>query len=533
GAADVSHDGRVTLGEAYQYAFTETLARTEASRGGPQHASYDFQLAGKGDLVMTDLRATSASLLLPAELTGRLFVRDAQGHLVAEVHKLPAQPIELGLPPGRYRVTLDDNRRLSETTIDLGAGKQTSLSTGRLVALVPASGTNKGDLAPAPAADAASTGTPLLATSAGPSPVPPRFALNLSLFPPLDTNGGIASDNAVVFGLFARSTRLSGFALTLGHYVDGDAHGFQMAGVGAISKGDLSGLRITGAVDYAEGTLKGMQVSGGIAAAGGGRGAQIAGAANYVRDEFTGLQIAGAANVAQGDVHGLQMAGAMNVSRQLTGGQLSVLNVAGDVSGAQVGVVNIGRRVRGTQIGVVNIADSMQGASIGLITFVRDGIHALDISSSEVGGTVLGAVLGNRYVYTRLGIGVLAGGNDLPGGRTVVGSAAESSHYLIQWGMGGHRIINQRWFVDAEVVATQYHRSSGWQQEKAITGSLRVLAGVRLAGSFSLVFGPTYNTSVGWDGTDLVTGSGFAESVSRSGQTVVRMYPGLTVGLRI
>ena len=57
GAADVSHDGRVTLSEAYQYAFTETLARTETSRGGPQHASYDFQLTGKGDLVMTDLHA--------------------------------------------------------------------------------------------------------------------------------------------------------------------------------------------------------------------------------------------------------------------------------------------------------------------------------------------------------------------------------------------------------------------------------------------------------------------------------------------
>ena len=79
GAADVSHDGRVTLSEAYQYAFTETLARTETSKGGPQHASYDFQLSGKGDLVMTDLHATSARLVLPPEMTGRLFVRDAQG----------------------------------------------------------------------------------------------------------------------------------------------------------------------------------------------------------------------------------------------------------------------------------------------------------------------------------------------------------------------------------------------------------------------------------------------------------------------
>ncbi len=135
GAADTSHDGRVTLSEAYQYAFTETLARTETSRGGPQHASYDFQLTGKGDLVMTDLRATSASLQFPAEMSGRLYVRDAAGQLVAEVHKLAAQPIELGLPPGHYRVTLDDQRRLFETSVDLAAGRPTMVSPHELLAL--------------------------------------------------------------------------------------------------------------------------------------------------------------------------------------------------------------------------------------------------------------------------------------------------------------------------------------------------------------------------------------------------------------
>ena len=38
---------------------------------------------------MTDLRATSASLVLPSELAGRLYVRDAQGQLIAEGN--PAQ----------------------------------------------------------------------------------------------------------------------------------------------------------------------------------------------------------------------------------------------------------------------------------------------------------------------------------------------------------------------------------------------------------------------------------------------------------
>jgi hypothetical protein len=580
GAADVSHDGRVTLGEAYQYAFTETLARTETSRGGAQHASYDFQLAGKGDLVMTDLRATSASLFLPPELAGRLFVRDAHGQLVAEVHKMPAQPIELGLPPGNYRVTLDDNRRLSEATIELGAGKQTTLSAEKLVALAPTASTRRGPGSASPdgyAGDLAG-----VATVRPDAPPPPTHALNLSLFPPLDTNGGIPSNNAFVFGFGARSANLRGVSLTLGYQVVGDArglqiswlgnavggeargvqiggfgnvvsgdvrglqiagfgnvnqgemHGVQVGGFGNVGFGDSVGLRIGGAFDYTTGTMKGLELSGAVNRAAGGRGAQLAGAVNIMSRDFVGLQVGGAVNVVRGDMRGLQIAGAVNVARKLTGGELAVVNVSDEVHGAQIGVVNVARKVRGTQVGLVNVADTMEGASVGLVTFVRKGRHEVDVSSTEVGATVLGTVLGTQHVYTRLGIGILAGGNDVPGGRPVpTGSVAGSRHTLFQWGIGGHRDLTDRWFIDGEIVGTQYYRSAFIHQEDAVTGSVRLLAGVRLAGSLCAVFGPSYNVSVGWNGTDLVTGSGFGESVDRSGQTVVRRYPGLVLGVRI
>jgi uncharacterized caspase-like protein len=42
GAADLSGDGKVTLNEAYQFAFNETLGRTVETRGGAQHPSYDI-----------------------------------------------------------------------------------------------------------------------------------------------------------------------------------------------------------------------------------------------------------------------------------------------------------------------------------------------------------------------------------------------------------------------------------------------------------------------------------------------------------
>jgi hypothetical protein len=109
GAADASSDGAVTLGEAYQYAFRETLGRTVETRGGPQHPSYDISLAGSGEVVMTDLRKTSAGLVLTEALNGRCYVRDGSGALVVELLKARDRRLALGLAPGKYEVHCQDD----------------------------------------------------------------------------------------------------------------------------------------------------------------------------------------------------------------------------------------------------------------------------------------------------------------------------------------------------------------------------------------------------------------------------------------
>jgi hypothetical protein len=105
GAADANRDRKVTFFEAYQFASQETLARTERTRGGAQHAAYDISLNGTGDLVMTDVRLGSAGLVLHADLQGFISVREADDRLVAELRKAPGHSIELGLEPGKYVVT--------------------------------------------------------------------------------------------------------------------------------------------------------------------------------------------------------------------------------------------------------------------------------------------------------------------------------------------------------------------------------------------------------------------------------------------
>jgi hypothetical protein len=127
GAADVSGDGRVTLGEAYQFAFNETLAQTTTSEGGAQHPSYDIKMAGTGDVVMTDVRQISASLILGASYEGRFYVLDAGRHLVAELQKPEGRSIELGLEPGEYQVYYEQEEKLLSAPLKLVAGQRQEL----------------------------------------------------------------------------------------------------------------------------------------------------------------------------------------------------------------------------------------------------------------------------------------------------------------------------------------------------------------------------------------------------------------------
>ena len=54
---------------------------------------YDISLAGTGDVVMTDLRQTSAALVLGEELDGRFYIRNDKKQLVAELRKSLGRPV--------------------------------------------------------------------------------------------------------------------------------------------------------------------------------------------------------------------------------------------------------------------------------------------------------------------------------------------------------------------------------------------------------------------------------------------------------
>jgi hypothetical protein len=132
GDADTSGDGKVTLAEAYAYAYARTVGGTSETRAGAQHPVYLYDLGGAGDVVLTELRPSSGGLRFGAADEGVYVVLDPSRKAVAEVAKARGSSRRLSLAPGRYTV-----KKRVEDTLLVGdvevAGFWTEVSDAGLV----------------------------------------------------------------------------------------------------------------------------------------------------------------------------------------------------------------------------------------------------------------------------------------------------------------------------------------------------------------------------------------------------------------
>jgi hypothetical protein len=86
GAADVSGDGTVTLHEAYQYAFEQTLSTTRSTVPGPQHPTFEYDLKGKGSIPLTTTHSLGGAWgALEIGEPGSYFLVQPNGTFVLEV----------------------------------------------------------------------------------------------------------------------------------------------------------------------------------------------------------------------------------------------------------------------------------------------------------------------------------------------------------------------------------------------------------------------------------------------------------------
>jgi hypothetical protein len=107
GAGDADGDGRVSLDEAYRYAYRRTLASTARTQVGEQHVTLETDLAGQGEVPVTYPADARSQLELPGSLEARILVqRRPSGSVVAEVQKAPGAAIRLALVAGSYDVVV-------------------------------------------------------------------------------------------------------------------------------------------------------------------------------------------------------------------------------------------------------------------------------------------------------------------------------------------------------------------------------------------------------------------------------------------
>ncbi len=532
GAADTTGDGRVTLNEAYQFAFGETLARTEKTRNGAQHPSYDIQLAGTGDLVLTDLRVTDAGLVLEEPLDGRLYVHDADDRLVAELTKAPGRRVEIGLEAGAYRLTLRQEGLVFETRVAIERGARARVAADRFAPIDTEEAVARGEVG---ALEAAYRHQPVVVTLVPRlrPPEPVRADLSVGLI-----SSAVTELDGFAFAALANATTADarGFLLALGfNSVGGDLEGFALSVGGNVVDGSADGLawatgfNITGgrhrlgqlAVGFnmAGGDVYGAQGSVGFNLADSVTGAQAAVGFNIADGAVAGPQVSAGFNIANGGVTGAQVSTGFNIARgDVHGVQASVgFNRAGDVTGAQVSAINVAKRVRGVQIGLINVAEEVDGIPIGLINWVENGQRHVAYWASPHELVNLELRFGSRHFYT-----VVMGGFRSP---------EEDDRWYAALGLGG-TVDMDPFFLNLDISGGPSRRGFNFDPVRGVRTQARVFLAWHPFERLGVFAGGSFNAFGGWDGEDIVIERA-PQAVRSNPDSVWRFWPSFFAGIQI
>ncbi len=121
GAGDANGDGQVTIDEAYQYAYHQTLLATSETAVGGQHVTFEADLKGHGDVALSFPRAATKTIELPAALEGQSLVEDKHSRtVVAETYKAKGAAVRIAVAPGDYEVLTRHDATLSRCEVSAG-----------------------------------------------------------------------------------------------------------------------------------------------------------------------------------------------------------------------------------------------------------------------------------------------------------------------------------------------------------------------------------------------------------------------------
>lgn len=150
GAADSSGDGRISLEEAYRYAYRATVSRTQGSLHGTQHPTVDVDVAGRGQVILTWLGQRLAYLVLPARAAGTYLVRAQGGDgFIGEIDKAEGRAVRLALGAGAYDVSVVQDGMRWHQTVELESQRTTVVDPENMRSAPLAVYTSKGGDEPA------------------------------------------------------------------------------------------------------------------------------------------------------------------------------------------------------------------------------------------------------------------------------------------------------------------------------------------------------------------------------------------------
>jgi caspase domain-containing protein len=133
GAADSDGDRRVTLSEAYAYAYEGTLRASSKSLVGLQHPTFSYELRGREEITLTNLATQPGrpmgQVRFPA---GRRFLVMQDGPEGAVMAETGERPSRISLPPGRYFVRGRGSTDLVEGQVVVRADAESAVEEARL-----------------------------------------------------------------------------------------------------------------------------------------------------------------------------------------------------------------------------------------------------------------------------------------------------------------------------------------------------------------------------------------------------------------
>lgn len=449
GAADNNGDGRVTLNEVYQHTYNETINRT-LETGGVQHPTYEINLSGSGDLVMTDLNQPTSVLMLDQTLEGQLFIKNSEGMLVLEMTKPLGQVFPLALPAGEYIVQVihstgvnksapvvllenqtvtigpmdltpvgleatrsrgdeQENEEISDddmikiqtdegtiiitrdgiTIVDHEDGEQISISEDFLGEdFLEDLDFDEKDEADEDGYDY----EPLYLRNERMQEERAIVPFSLTFVPGISTVNVLDKEVNCEIGFLCKAAAVDGVqAGYIGATTVDYSNAVQVAGIYTIAHRSLSGAQFSGIYSQVSGEMEGLQAAGVVGIIGDDtNGAQLNGVAGVIRGELDGVQANGIASIVSGDVNGIQLAGVVNTAGAMSGIQVAgVTNIVrGDFDGIQAaGILNVVTGdASGIQMGLINIGNSLDGVPVGLLNLYREGITTIGGWSEIDGG---------------------------------------------------------------------------------------------------------------------------------------------------